>query len=122
MSSLVRYLAVPEGDDGVPHKIRVNAAGQISVIDVITNIYCLGDDNQPTPAARQSSLSYYNRLTKEYEEVKSLSLHFKFPGQGQRETLVWCYCTYTNAKDTCHWTFWNVAYYTATERKEGSKI
>lgn len=23
MSSLVRYLAVPEGDDGVPHKIRV---------------------------------------------------------------------------------------------------
>ena len=88
MSTLVRYLTVPQGEDSVPHKIRVNAAGQISVIDVITNICCLGDDNQPIPAARQSSMSYYNRLVREYEEVKSLSLHFKFPGQGQRQTPV----------------------------------
>ena len=85
MSTLV---TVPQGEDSVPHKIRVNAAGQISVIDVITNICCLGDDNQPIPAARQSSTSYYNRLAREYEEVKSLSLHFKFPGQGQRQTPV----------------------------------
>ena len=33
-------------------------------------------------------MSHYNRLATEYEEVKSASLHFKFSGQGQRETPV----------------------------------
>ncbi len=70
MSGLVRYLTVPEGDEDVPHRIRVNAAGQISVVDVITNICCLGPDNQPISTARQSALSYYNRSAKEYAEVK----------------------------------------------------
>ena len=81
MSTLVRYLTA---HDDVPHRVRVNATGQISVIDVITNICFLGVDKQPISTARQSALSYYNRLVSEHEEVKSVSLHFKFPGQGQR--------------------------------------
>ncbi len=32
---------------------------------------CLGSDDEPMSTARQSALSYYNRLAREYEEVKS---------------------------------------------------
>lgn len=88
MAGLVRYLSGPEGDDSVPYRVRVNAAGQVSIVDVITNICCLGSDDEPMSTARQSALSYYNRLAREYEEVKSVSLRFKFPGQGQRKTPV----------------------------------
>ena len=88
MSGLVNFLVTPKGEDAIPHKIRVNACGQVSVVDVITNICCLGPDDQPISSARQAALSYYNRLAKEHPEVKTQSFHFKFPGQGQRETPV----------------------------------
>lgn len=91
MSTLVRYLTTPEGHDEVPHRVRVNAAGQISVIDVITNICFLGVDNQLISTARQSALSYYNRLASEYEEVKSvlysLQTHFQRTSETKRRPV-----------------------------------
>lgn len=107
MSTLVRYLTTPDGQDDVPHRVRVNAAGQISVVDVITNICFLGLDNHPISSARQYFLTYCNRLVMKIRrsEVCQSSLPISGPGA---------------TGDPCHWSNRNVAHYTVVKGQKGS--
>ena len=95
---VIKSLTAPEGYDDVPHTVRLNAAGQVSVIDVITNVCFLGTNNKPISSARQSSLSYYNRIVQEYEDVKAALYSLQVSGAGP-------------AGNPCSWTKWNVFFF-----------
>ena len=85
---LTRYLAQPDGADSLPAKVRVNADGQVSIIDVVA-IACFTDDSgQLTKNAAPHARTYYGRLRKEFPEVDTVCVSFKFPGRGQQDTPV----------------------------------
>lgn len=73
----------------LPHAVRVTPDGKLaSVTDIIKIICFTNDDGQLVSNARQHSVTYFNRLAKEYADVNTLCIHHKFDGRGQRETPV----------------------------------
>lgn len=88
---LTRYLTQPDGAGDLPGKVRVNAAGEASVIDIMMIVCFTGDDGKLVPTARTSAGSYWKRLSSSKEhggEVKAFAKAFKFPGRGQQDTPV----------------------------------
>lgn len=77
-----------EGSRGLPHNVRINDKGQISVVDVIMNVCFTQDDGSLTSSARPNALTYYKRLLSEHQELNTSCVGFKFPGRGQQETPV----------------------------------
>jgi len=82
---MVRTLA---GSNGLPHNVRINQKGQISVVDVIMNVCFTQNDGSLTNSARPNALTYYKRLQSDHEELNTNCVGFKFPGRGQQETPV----------------------------------
>eukprot|EP00899_Mesostigma_viride_P009230 jgi/Mesvir1/18308/Mv25750-RA.1 len=92
-SAVVHFLkpvrAFAEGEsDPFADRIRVTDAGLISIIDVIANISFRNDDGTLMEKASARASEYFARLRKSHEEVTTLCGHFRFPGQGQRDTPV----------------------------------
>ena len=83
--TMVRTLV---GSQGLPHNVRINEKGQISVVDVIMNVCFTKNDGSLTDSARSNALTYYKRLCSEHEELNTVCVGFKFPGRGQQETPV----------------------------------
>ncbi len=83
--TMVRTLT---GSQGLPHNVRINEKGQISVVDVIMNVCFTQNDGSLTNSARPNALTYYKRLQSEHEEVNTNCVGFKFPGRGQQGTPV----------------------------------
>ena len=83
--TMVRTLV---GSQGLPHNVRINEKGQISVVDVIMNVCFTKNDGSLTDSARSNALTYYKRLRSGHEELNTVCVGFKFPGRGQQETPV----------------------------------
>lgn len=76
------------GSQSLPHNVRINDKGQISVVDVIMNVCFTQNDGSLTNSARSNALTYYKRLLLEHEELNTNCVGFKFPGRGQQKTPV----------------------------------
>jgi hypothetical protein len=85
---LARYLTVPNGEQPLPHKVRVNQHGQASVIDMIMCVCFTGNDEKLMPNASNAARVYYQRLRTDNAEVATICCGFKFPGRGQQVTPV----------------------------------
>src|SRR4051812_4902630 len=83
---LTRYLAVSDGEQPLPHQVRVNQYGQASVIDVLMCVCFTSDDGKLLHHASNLARVYYKRLQTDNDEAGIKS--FKFPGRGQQFTPV----------------------------------
>ena len=76
------------GSGELPYGVRINAKGEISVLDVMLNACFTEDNGSLTSSARSNALTYCKRLLSEHGELNTNCVNYKFPGRGQQETPV----------------------------------
>eukprot|EP00899_Mesostigma_viride_P015649 jgi/Mesvir1/24085/Mv10807-RA.1 len=92
-TAIIKYLQpstpLPEGaNDPFANKIRVTPDGRISVIDAISSICFMDADGIFAKKASSNASEYLSRLEKVHSEISVVCDHFRFAGQGQRDTPV----------------------------------
>eukprot|EP00899_Mesostigma_viride_P005595 jgi/Mesvir1/15036/Mv14688-RA.1 len=77
-----------ENQDPFAGKIRVTPDGKISVIDAIKCMIFMKPDGSFTTNSFRHASEAFKKLCSAHEEVYDGIVHFRFTGQGQRETPV----------------------------------